>query len=190
MQINSANIPDIYLQEISINDVTPTYMEWLNDPDINRFLETRYRVQNLKSIQNFVRNVIDNDDEHMFTIRTKDNNTHIGNIKIGSIDKQHNLGFVSLFIGDKKHWGKNYSVQAIQLISRYAMDYLLLRKLIASAYQPNKASIKAFSKAGYQPDAILKSHYLLDGVPCDLILVSLFSHNRAVLPKIIVSTSL
>lgn len=187
MQIKNIKKIGIYIQEININDVTPTYIKWLNDPSINQFLETRFNEQNFESIQKFVQSTIDNPNEHLFSIRTTCTNKHIGNIKIGSINRQHHLGYISLFIGDKTQWGKNYAVQAIQLISRYAIEYLLLRKLVASAYKPNIASIKVFTKAGYQQDAILKSHYILDGVPCDLISMSFFNKDVSILPNIEIS---
>jgi len=185
MQLVSDEISDIYLQSITLDDVTPNYVQWLNDPKVNQYLETRFTKQKLDSVNAFVKDILKQPNEHLFTIRTKADNQHIGNIKVGHIDPVHNVGYVSLFIGDKNSWGKGFAVQAIQLISRYALERLLLRKLIASAYKPNIASINAFLKVGYQHECVLKSHYLLNGKPCDIILTCLFNDNLDILPSIL-----
>jgi len=175
MLIKNQNVLSIYLQKIRIEDVSSRYVDWLNDPEINQYLETRFKQQTFESVHDFVSNIIANDNEHLFTIKTSANNIHIGNIKVSGISPEHGVGHVSLFIGDKESWGKGYASQAINLISEYAFNTLKLRKLSAGAYKPNVASTKAFIKVGYQYDGTLKNHYLLQGKPCDLVQVCLFS---------------
>lgn len=179
MQLNNKLLPDIYLQTIQLDDVNNTYVDWLNDPQINQYLETRFEQQTLALVTTFVDSMIANKNEHLFTIRTTSNNKHIGNIKLGAINNTHSVGYVSLFIGDKNAWGKGFACQAIKLISEYGFDTLKLRKLSAGAYKPNIASTKAFLKAGYNYDGTLKNHYLLGDKPCDLVQVCLFSSQNS-----------
>lgn len=177
-QLYKSEIPDIYLQPISTNDVSQTYVDWLNDSDINQYLETRHTKQTQKTVFSFICTILENPNEHLFTIRLSKNHNHIGNIKVGNINNTHKTAEVSLFIGDKSVWGKGYASQAIKLISQYAFDTLQLRKLCAGAYQPNIASTKAFLKAGYQHDGVLARHYVLDGVAYDRVQVCLFNNNE------------
>jgi RimJ/RimL family protein N-acetyltransferase len=187
MNITSRQLPTIYLQSISEQDASEQYVNWLNDPLVNQYLETRFQDQNLSTVINFIRDVIVNPNEHLFTIRLKGNDRHIGNIKIGSINNIHSVGEVSLFIGDKDSWGKGIAKQAIQLISRYSIETLKLRKLSAGAYRPNKGSTFAFINSGYIEDCILTDHHIFNGKPCDLIKVCLFEQQLSLLPKIIIS---
>ncbi|MCJ8320011.1 MAG: GNAT family N-acetyltransferase [Colwellia sp.] len=187
MKISSDTAPDLYLQYISIDDANKIYVDWLNDPLINQYLETRFHIQNINSIREFISSMIANPNEHLFTIRTTCNEQHIGNIKVGGINTTHNIADVSLFIGDKDSWGKGFATKAIQLISRYALENLQLRKLCAGAYKPNIASTRAFLKAGYINDGFLANHYLLNGQPCDLVQVCLFENKHTIIPSIIIS---
>lgn len=187
MKIISAQLPTIYLQSISEQDASEQYVSWLNDPLVNQYLETRLNHQDLDTIINFIRDVIANPNEHLFTIRLKSNNQHIGNIKVGAINSSHNIGEVSLFIGDKDSWGKGIAKQAIQLISRYSIEILKLRKLSAGAYRPNKGSTFAFINSGYIEDCVLTDHYLMNGQPCDLVKVCFFEQQLTQLPKITIS---
>jgi ribosomal-protein-alanine N-acetyltransferase len=187
IRISSDHFPLIYLQEISPLDASDVYVKWLNDPEVNQYLEIRFDQQNLESISTFIANMIANENEHLFTVRLKKNDKHIGNIKIGAINNHHNVGGVSLFIGDKKYWGKGISSQAIQLISRYSFEKLGLRKLSAGAYEPNIGCIKSFLNSGYIYDGILAGHYTFNNQPCDLVHVCLFSHQKDKLPDISVT---
>ena len=184
IEIRSAALPELYLQTISVDDANETYVEWLNDPHINQYLETHFYPQNIDSIVEFIKSMVANPNEHLFSIRMQADNKHIGNIKVGGINTAHSLGEVSLFIGDKSAWGKGFATQAIQLISRYSLEKLQLRKLIAGAYKPNIGSTRAFVKAGYCQDGILQNHYLLNGEPCDLIQVCMFKEQVEQLPEI------
>lgn len=188
IQISSKQVPLIYLQTINQTDVTEEYVQWLNDPQVNQFLETRFHYQDSHTISTFIANMVANTNEHLFTIRLKLTNKHIGNIKVGAINTHHNIGDVSLFIGDKETWGKGIAKQAIQLISRYSFEQLSLRKLCAGAYEPNIASTMAFLKAGYVRDGIRAEHYTLNEKPCDLVQVCLFSQQVNELPSIIIGT--
>jgi len=184
MKITSEQLPTIYLQSISEQDTSEQYVSWLNDPLVNQYLETRFQTQNLATILNFIQGIIATPNEHLFTIRLKSNNQHIGNIKVGPINSIHNVADVSLFIGDKNWWGKGIAKQAIQLISRYSIKTLKLRKLSAGAYRPNKGSTIAFINSGYIEDAILADHFLLNGQPCDLVKVCFFEQQLNQLPQI------
>ena len=187
MKIISPQLSTIYLQSISEQDANEEYVSWLNDPLVNQYLETRFQQQTLSTIASFIRDVITNPNEHLFTIRLTGNNQHIGNIKIGAINNRHNIGEVSLFIGDKNSWGKGIAKQAIQLITRYSIEKLKLRKLSAGAYKPNKGSTFAFINSGYVEDCVLTDHHLINDKPCDLVKVCFFEQQLQLLPKIIVS---
>jgi ribosomal-protein-alanine N-acetyltransferase len=187
IHISSEHLSLIYLQTINKHDATEVYVKWLNDPQVNQYLETRFYPQNIQTLLNFIHTMETNPNEHLFTIRLKKNDQHVGNIKIGAINEHHHVGDVSLFIGDKDAWGKGMASQAVQLISRYSFDKLGLRKLCAGAYKPNIASTKAFLNSGYIDDGILADHYTVNNQPCDLVKVCLFSYQKNKLPTILVT---
>ncbi len=187
IQISSEKTPSIYLQSINETDANDEYVQWLNDPLINQYLETRHYQQDFQSIINFIKEMETNPNEHLFTIRLRDNNKHIGNIKVGNINPHYDIADISLFIGDKDSWGKGFATQAIQLISRYSFEQLKLRKLCAGAYKPNIASTMAFIKAGYVRDGVLVEHYIFNNQPCDLVQVCLFYRQLNLLPELVIT---
>lgn len=159
----------IFLRPLSADDITETYLRWLTDPEIGRFLETRHRPQTMQTIREFVERVNARDDEFLFGICLRDDGRHIGNIKVGPVKQNHSLADVSLLIGERDCWGKGIATDAIRAISRFAFQSMGILKLNAAAYAENRGSISAFLRAGYTQEGLRRKHYMLDGKPDDVI---------------------
>ena len=76
------------IRSISLDDCNEKYVNWLNDKEVNQYLETRWCEQNIESIKDFVRKQIASEDSYLFAI-CKQDGTHIGNIKIGPINNRY-----------------------------------------------------------------------------------------------------
>lgn len=167
----------IYLREVRETDVNDDYYLWLNDPDVNKYLETRYIVQSKEMIKQYVQKKRSKLDEPFFAICLIDNDRHIGNIKLGPINWIHRKADVSLFIGAKDSWGKGYASEAISLISDYAFNVLGLNKLKAGAYAENAGSIKAFEKCGFIIEGVFKNDVFCNGGLMDSVILGLIAHK-------------
>lgn len=153
-------------------DVTHEYVGWLQDPEVNRYMETRHKPHTMETVTAFVERVNSSDDEFLFGIYLQER--HIGNIKVGPIKNPHGIADVSFFIGDKSCWGMGCASDAIMTVSRFAAHTLNLRKLNAVAYSVNKGSIGALQTAGFVIEATRPNHYILDGKPADICELGLF----------------
>ncbi|MFC1568329.1 GNAT family N-acetyltransferase [Candidatus Margulisiibacteriota bacterium] len=150
----------IYLREVRLSDVNENYHRWLNDPEVNKYLETRFAPQTIDSIKEYVEKMSQKADEIFLAICDKATDKHIGNIKLGPINPHHKYADISLVIGDKDFWGKGIATEAIKLISDYAFVQLGLHKVSAGCYSDNIGSAKAFHKVGFTEEGRLKKHYL------------------------------
>ena len=161
----------IYLRGLTLEDVNDAYYSWLNDPQVNQYLETRYLPSSKQDIEAFVKSKMHNKDEPIFAICDKETDTHIGNIKLGPICWLHRRAQISLLIGDKNYWGKGVATQAIKQVCDYGFSRLNLNKLFAGAYSDNQGSIKAFKKCGFKEEGVLKAYYIVDGQELDLVYI-------------------
>lgn len=146
----------ISLRLISLQDCTETYVEWLNDTEVNQYLETRWHKQDIDAIQNFVISQLNNDHSILFAIIFDNTNCHIGNIKIGPVDKYHHNADISYFIGDKSLWGKGIATKAIQLVCSFGFNELHLHRIEAGAYSAAVGSWKALEKNGFMREGIFR----------------------------------
>lgn len=152
--------------------VTDAYVGWLGDPEVNRYLESRFAVQDRASVEAFVTNLLASDTNLFLGICDRDLDLHVGNIKLGPIDRRHGLGEIGIMIGDRRAWGRGVGGRAIALVADIAREELGLRKLTAGCYARNVGSAKAFEKASFVVECVRPAHFLLDGEPEDLVLMA------------------
>lgn len=167
----------LVLRSIVQEDVTPSYVDWLNDPAINKFLECRFAHHTIDSVSSFVSENQYDHDNILLGLFLKDSNKHIGNIKLGPIDRIHMHSVIGLLIGDKSCWGKGYASEAIYAVTRYAFEELKLIKIEAGCYESNAGSLKAFKKVGYIEEGRLRSRRILDDYREDNILLGILSEE-------------
>lgn len=167
----------IYLRRLTEDDATDNYVRWMNDPEINQYLESRFYTHTIESTKAFIRSVT-NDNNYQFGIFAKESNKHIGNIKVGGINHYHRYADIGFLIGEKDYWGKGIATEAIALATDFAFNTLKLHKLWGGLYSPNIGSLRAFQKNGYEQEGVKKSQYLLNGVYYDDILFGKVNPNE------------
>ena len=163
----------LYFREIRPTDINEKYYAWVNDPLITDFLEIKFQPNSMKSISEFVESMNHANNQNLMAICWKENDTHIGNIKLGPINPDHRFSDLSLFIGEQDYWGKGVATEAIKAISEYAFLKKNINKIIAGIYAINKGCIKAFEKAGYTKEATFKNMRFYNGKFIDQVNYSL-----------------
>jgi len=153
----------LYLRGTSLSDADDKYCRWMNDEQVTQYLESRFYPHSVDSIASYISQVNESSDSVLFAIVVKDENAHVGNIKIGSIDWIHRYADVGVMIGEKAYWGRGLATEAIQLVVDYAFNKLNLRRLEAGCYANNVASIRAFQKAGFIEEGRLRQRYFWKG---------------------------
>ena len=71
----------IILRPLTVSDFSDQYLGWLNDPKINRYLETRWQEQNRNTIEIFLEEMGKSENSVLFGIFY--DGKHLGSIKIG-----------------------------------------------------------------------------------------------------------
>ena len=166
-----------YLRNISLDDCNENYLSWMNDSEINKFLESRFTVHTIDSLKDFVISMNNSNNNILFAIVDKESDKHIGNIKLGDIHPVHKYADIGLVIGDKNYWGRGIATNAINLVSKYAFDILNLRKVFAGVYEKNIGSIKAFEKCGFKKAYTKKDTYFFDDQYIDAFVFELYNEN-------------
>ena len=146
----------IALRLVRLEDCTERYVAWLEDPEVSRYLETRWSRQTLPEVREFITSVRASLHSHLFAIWRRDTGEHIGNIKIGPINPMHRYADVSYFIGERSAWGRGYATAAIRCATRIGFAILGLHRVRAGVYEGNVASARALERVGYTLDGTLR----------------------------------
>ena len=155
---------NLVLQTLEKVDIGENYLAWLNDPEINRYLEIRFSCPvNMNDLEKFVEQINASENNLMLGVFHKENGHHIGNVKLGPVQTDHKRADLGFLIGDKACWGNGYASEAIVSICQLGFEKLGLKKITAGCYQNNIGSLKALIKSGFEQEAILKSQSICDG---------------------------
>lgn len=167
----------VYLRACRMSDVTMRYVTWLNNELVNQYLETRFVVQTLDSVADYVKHTIESDNEYLFAIISSDTDKHIGNLHL-TINRNHNTCMIAYFIGDINYWGKGRPVEILKLGTQYAFDVLKVDRMDAGAYSQNIFSVKAMLKAGYKKEGCRQKGVLLnDGTRDDVYIMGMLKED-------------
>ncbi len=145
----------VALRLVTLDDCNERYVAWLADPEVNRYLETRYAEQTLEMIRSFVSSMLASDHSYLFAIVESTTREHVGNVKIGPVVPRHLFADVSYFIGERSAWGKGYGTEAVRLVTRFGFERLGLHRCQAGFYESNIGSQRVLEKAGYTLEARL-----------------------------------
>lgn len=155
----------ITLRKLNINkDISNKYLNWMNNLEIHKYTEQRYKKHSLTDIRKFVKEKNKSKYEFLYGIFLRRNNLkiHIGNIKLGPINFIHKTGEISYFIGETEFWGKGYGTLAIKEIVRIAKKKGL-KKLKAGLYEMNIGSKKVLEKNNFKIEGKMKSEIVFEG---------------------------
>jgi RimJ/RimL family protein N-acetyltransferase len=147
IKLESFILKNCKLSPLTPDSVSENYVNWLNDENINRFLELRFIKHTNLSIRAYVERVIKSKDTLFYGIYSL-NDIHIGNIKLGPINMNHKFADVGFLIGDKNFYNKGIASEALRKICDYAFSLGVL-KITAGAYEDNLASIATLKKVGF-----------------------------------------
>jgi len=178
--INNAEIigDKCYLRKFRMKDVNKNYLKWINDKEVTKYLESRFDTHSISSLMKYVKNILKNCNIMFFAIVDKEKNKHIGNLKIGPINKNHRFAEIGIMIGEKEYWGKGYGQEAIELAVKYSFLKLKLHKLTAGCYSNNLGSLNAFKKAKFKVECTQKLHYLYSNTYIDGIRLAIIKNNK------------
>ncbi len=147
---------NISLKKLSNKNCNKKYLDWLNDPKINKYLESRINKLNLKNLKDFVKKSNLSNSSILFGIFC--NKIHVGNIKI-EINWFHGFCTLGYMVGDNNYQGRNIGTESIKICTNLCFKYLKLRACFASIYSHNIASQKVLKKNKFKKVAEIKDMY-------------------------------
>ncbi len=166
----------LIFKALDLSHCTDKYVSWLNDFEIYQYLETGGNYTK-DMLHEYLTNV-EKSNIYFWAIHLKDNEKHIGNIKIDPINIRHGLGEYGIMMGDKLEWGKGYAFEASKRIIDFCFyEGMNLRKMTLGVVRDNVGALKLYKKLGFEEEGHYLKHALHNGKYCDVIRMALFNTN-------------
>ena len=141
--------------------------EWANDPELMRLLD-RARTVSPEEHERWFAALGAASDRLFMAIEHRETGRHVGNVWLWNIDERHRKAELRIVVGDASFSGRGLGSEAIDLLSRYAFDGLRLRRVYAFVLAFNERARRAFEKAGFTIEGVLKEDRLSGGHAVDV----------------------
>ena len=147
--------PRVWLRPLGRAHLART-LQWANDPELAALLD-RARPVEPEEHQRWFQGLAAREDCRYFAIERAGSGEHIGNVWLWDIVRRHRRAEVRVLIGTPGGENKGLGTEALGLLASYAFSHLDLHKLYAYVLAFNPRAKRAFEKAGYQVEGILRS---------------------------------
>lgn len=163
----------VYLRAFELNDLE-NLVNWRNDVKVTSHLGgNSFFVSSLRETE-WIKNAVFNDDKNIrLAICLKENNQHIGNVNLTSINWINRNAEYSIMIGDINQWGKGIGNEATHLILKYAFEELNLNRIYLTVREDNINAIKLYSKIGFKHEGILRESLFKNNKYINMIMMSI-----------------
>ena len=163
---------DLILRSLDESLARGSYAAWMRDPAVIRYLEVRFAPPGETRLETFIATMNASDDNLLLGIFPRaEPKRHIGNIKLGPIDRRHKTAPLGIAIGERGYWGRGLATQAIAAVSDHALSALGLDRVEAGFYADNLASQRAFLRAGFAEEGRRRAARAFEGARTDEVLM-------------------
>ena len=138
----------VYLRGLTMEDATDTYLNWLNDSEVTKFMATKHSTMN--ELKAFLGEKIKSSSCLIFGIFENKTDKHLGNIKLEPIDLDKGRAIIGIMVGDKSSWGKGVGFESMQLVIDWARNELGLDLLELGVLPENDAARGLYEKLGFK----------------------------------------
>ncbi len=152
--------------------------KWQNDPKVRHYARNVWP----HTIEDVKKWFEPSPDRHtrefvVFTIYHKRDKRPIGIVGFGNINWVSRNANIFAKIGEPEYWGKGIAVEANKLLIKYGFAELNFHKIYAGVFTPNKRSLRAAEKLGFEKEAVLKEEAYVDGTYHDVHKFALFKRD-------------
>ena len=145
------------LRDIEVRDITAEYIEWLNDPEVTKYLEIRFVPQTKEKIIEYVQSALDDTLSKMhFGIYDKGGTRLLGTVTLHHIDWNHYSADISFVIGHRDASNMGYATEAVHGVIYYAFRECNIIRLGGGYYQGHERGANVFRNNGFRIEGHLK----------------------------------
>ena len=152
-------------------------LSWVNDPAMMRLLGRAAHVEPDEH-QRWFQRLEHRSDCRYFSVETVDGGSHVGNIWLWDINTVDSKAEVRILFGDEAARGRGYGSEAIRLLADLAFDTMGLHRLFAYVFSINPRAKRAFEKAGFTSEGMLRQGRRVGDEYVDVYLLGQLATDR------------
>jgi len=169
----------IYLRPLCRKDVNESYLSWLNDAQVTRYMETGVFPTTMEELEKYYEEVRSSQNQVMFGVIDKKSGQHIGNVKLGPIRWVHRKATLGIMIGVKKFWGSGIGTEATRLAVEYGFYRLNLQRIDLGVFAEHESAVRCYQRVGFKVEGRFRHDLFQDGEYKDRLWMGLLRSDYA-----------
>ena len=144
----------VILRPLVEEDFTSEYLNWLNDPLVNKYSQRRpfpISWEDMKSYSNYY--MANPQKGFVLAIIEKSKKAHIGNMSLVNIQLVNRCAEIAVLLGNKDYWNKGYGSECMYLLTKHAFTSMNLHKIFVGSFNP--AFVRCVEKIGGKRENIV-----------------------------------
>ncbi len=175
--------PRVRLEPFTLKHLTSTYVGWLNDPDVVRFSDQRFRTHTRDTCRAYLESFAGSPNGFWAVILRAEDPAHVGTINM-YLEPHHGVADFGVMVGDRRVWGRGIGFEAWRALCEYAFRRLNVRKVTAGTVSVNASMRRIMEKARMIPDGVRTRQCLIDGTEVDVLHAAIFASDWSSQPDV------
>ncbi|AXX93545.1 GNAT family N-acetyltransferase [Malaciobacter molluscorum LMG 25693] len=168
---------NIYLRALCLEDAETNYVNWLNDKEVCKFNAHHRFVNTKEKTIEYISRINSSKDCLVLAICCKEDNIHIGNVSIQSINYIDSNAEFAIVMGETNYQGKGFAYEASKLIINHAFNSLNLHRIYCGTSSENISMQKLAIKLGMKEEGTLKQAIFKNGQYIDIKLYGIINQK-------------
>ncbi len=154
-----------------------SYIRWLKDPEINRFLGADFSDLDFKKEKEFIEKSVEDKSVARWAIYTSEGK-HIGSTGLHEIDKKINFKATwGIFIGDKNYWSQGFGTDTLKTVLKYCFGKLKLNRVELCVFPHNPRGKRCYEKCGFKVEGVKRQAIKKNGKFIDDIIMGVIKSD-------------
>ena len=162
----------IYLRPVAKEDID-RFLICINDEEITANMLVRHPVSREEEEAWYNKTVSDSSQNITLAVVELSTDSLVGVVSINKIDHINRTATAGIWVR-KEFWRNGYAAEAGEILLKYAIGTLNLRKISTSVLARNLGSIKLHERLGFEREAVLEKQHYRDGEYIDEIVFKMF----------------
>lgn len=167
----------IYLRGLEESDIEGNYFQWFNDSEITKFNSHGNFPNNKKKMLDYVQHIHTSRNDLVLGIFDIENDFHIGNISLQSIDWFYHSAEYAIIVGEKSYWGKGIAREASDLLIDHGFIQLNLNRIHCGTSEDNTGMQKLALYMGMTQEGVLRQAMYKNGSFKNIYLYSILKEE-------------
>ena len=167
----------LLLRPFEQTDIDEQYLGWLQDAEVTRFSNQRFRHHTMESCFAYERSFRGSDNTFLLIVHRQEE-MPIGTMTIYRA-KHHGTADIGLMLGNRLYWRQGLGLEAWRVVLQALLREPGIRKVTGGTARPNSGMVKIMEQSGMAREAVRSQQELIEGQAVDLLYYARFAKDLA-----------